>query len=233
MSSKPTVIYTAANLPQAHILRNLLEDLGIPATVTNDAVQQAIGDIPAGWSTAPRVVVAAEHAELARRVALEFEVPGHDSPRDDDVTGDPEDPVEPAGSPPQPPLLACPSCGSRRQTVCAYCGTSGDDFVPADSSGDRSGGTRHPWLICSTCEEPSMAQYERVCERCGYDYREGVERPLKGPALLSSWFGLALMLIGLAATVLLVIWQPTMACLLLLVIGLATMARWTLGGPTP
>ena len=41
------------------------------------------------------------------------------------------------------------------------------------------------------------------------------------------------MLIGLAATVLLVLWQPTMACLLLLIIGLATMARSALGGPTP
>jgi Putative prokaryotic signal transducing protein len=233
MSSKPTVIYTAANLPQAHILRNLLEDLGIPATVSNDAVQQAIGDIPAGWSTAPRVVVAEEHAELARRVALEFDAPGHDSPRDDDVTGDPEDTIESAGSPPQPPLLACPRCGSRRQAVCAYCGTSGDDFVAADSSDSRSAGTRRPWLICSTCEEPSAAQYERVCERCGHDYGEGADRPKKAPALLFSRFGLALMVIGLAATVLLVLWQPTMACLLLLVIGLATMARWALGGPTP
>jgi hypothetical protein len=233
MSSKPTVIYTAANLPQAHILRNLLVDLGIPATVTNDAVQQAIGDIPAGWSTAPRVVVAEEHAELARRVALEFDAPGRDSPREDDVTGDPEDIVESAGSPPRPPLLACPSCGSRRQAVCAYCGTSGDDFVPADSSDSRSAGARRPWLICSTCEEPFRAQYERVCERCGYDYREGAERPRKAPALLFSRFGLARTLIGLAATVLLVLWQPTMACLLLLIIGLATMARWSMGGPTP
>jgi len=32
MSSKPTVIYTAANLPQAHILRNLL-DFARPASV--------------------------------------------------------------------------------------------------------------------------------------------------------------------------------------------------------
>src|SRR6266700_1961909 len=115
MSSKPTVIYTAANLPQAHILRNLLEDLGIPATVTNDAVQQAVGDIPAGWATAPRVVVAEEHAELARRVALEFDAHGHESPRDDEVTEDSEETVEPGESPPQPPLLVCPSCGSRRQ----------------------------------------------------------------------------------------------------------------------
>src|SRR5437763_15608498 len=105
MSSKPTVIYTAANLPQAHILRNLLEDLGISARVINDAVQQAIGDIPAGWATAPRVVVAGEHAELARRVALEFDAHGHESPRDDEAIDSSEETVEPLESPPQPPLL--------------------------------------------------------------------------------------------------------------------------------
>jgi hypothetical protein len=234
MSSKPTVIYTAANLPQAHLLRNMLEDLGIPATVTNDAVQQAIGDIPAGWSTAPRVVVAEEHAELARRVAMEFDSPGRDRLQGDESADHAIDAAELVAGPPQPvPILACPSCGSRRQAVCAYCGTSGDDFISADSSGDRSSGAQRPWLICATCQEPFAAQYERVCERCGYDYREGAERPMKAPALLFSRFGLALMVIGLAATVLLVVWQPTMACLLLLVIGLATMARWALGGPTP
>ena len=56
---------------------------------------------------------------------------------------------------------------------------------------------------------------------------------LRTRRLSSSRFGLARMLIGLAATVLLVLWQPTMACLLLLIIGLATMARSALGGPTP
>jgi hypothetical protein len=233
MSSKPTVIYTAANLPQAHILRNLLEDLGIPATVTNDAVQQAIGDIPAGWSTAPRVVVAEEHAELARRVALEFDEPGRTPLRDDEATADADDAPEPvASSPRSSPPLACPACGRQRQAICAYCGTSGRDFALADPARDKSEGARRPWLICSTCEEPFAAQYERVCEHCGYDYREGAEGPAAGTALPFSLGGFARVLLGLAATVALVIWKPIMACLLLLVIVLATLARWTLGGPS-
>ena len=158
MSIKPTVIYTAANLPARHILRNLLEDLGIPSRVTNDAVQQAVGDIPAGWATAPRVVVAEEHAELARCVALEFDAHGHESPRDDEVTEESEQTVEPGESPQQQPLLACPSCGSGRQAVSAYCGTSGNDFISAESAGDRTGGSRGRWLTCSTCQEPFAAQ---------------------------------------------------------------------------
>jgi hypothetical protein len=176
--------------------------------------------------------VAEEHAELARRVAMEFDEPGRTPLRDDEATSDADDAAEAVAPSPRPsPPFACPSCGRQRQAVCAYCGTSGHDFSLADSSSDKSTAARRPWLICSTCEEPFAAQYERVCEHCGYDYREGAEGP--GAALPFSLGGFARVLLGLAATVALVIWKPTMACLLLLVIGLATMARWALGGPTP
>src|SRR5262245_66242676 len=72
MSSEPTVIYSAASIQQAHLLKGLLEEEGIAARVVNDAIQIAGGDLPLGWTDAARVVVAGRDALAARRLADEF-----------------------------------------------------------------------------------------------------------------------------------------------------------------
>jgi hypothetical protein len=59
-------IYRAANGPQAHMMKNFLRNAGIPAMVEGDMLQGGIGGVPVGWSTAPRVLVAAEHAAWAK-----------------------------------------------------------------------------------------------------------------------------------------------------------------------
>lgn len=59
-------IYRAANGPQTHVVRNFLQSAGIPAVIDGDLLQGGIGDLPAGWSTAPRVLVAAENAAWAK-----------------------------------------------------------------------------------------------------------------------------------------------------------------------
>ena len=115
MSGKQIVIYTAANLPEAHILRNTLDELGIHAAVINDAVQMAVGDLPAGWPTAPRVVVDEEQAELARRVALEFDAIGRASRQQAEDDDEPER----RGAAAAIAWPMCPNCGCRRQAVCA------------------------------------------------------------------------------------------------------------------
>jgi hypothetical protein len=64
--SEPVIVYRAANGPQAHVVRNFLQNAGIPALIDGDLLQGGIGDLPPGWSTAPRILVASEHAAWAR-----------------------------------------------------------------------------------------------------------------------------------------------------------------------
>ncbi|HEV3022391.1 MAG TPA: DUF2007 domain-containing protein, partial [Pirellulales bacterium] len=68
-----TVIYTAANVQQAHLLKNLLDEAGIPATVANEALQGAAGEVPLGWATSARVMVSDDRAAESRRIAEEFD----------------------------------------------------------------------------------------------------------------------------------------------------------------
>ncbi|HEV2969509.1 MAG TPA: DUF2007 domain-containing protein [Pirellulales bacterium] len=240
MSGKQIVIYTAASLPQAHVLRNVLEELGIPASITNDTIQFAVGDVPAGWPTSPRVVVDEQQAELARRVALEFDVAGRSSrlrdkgDDDSDSSADRETIAWPM----------CPKCGRRRVAICPFCGSTGDDIPPADLSyqaleehaddeGDtaalrldrQSTGTQRNWLLCPTCEEPFEAQYEHACRNCGHDFGDGIKRPDAPPALLFSPPRLAWFSACVAATVLLMLWKPVMGYVLVAVIVVATLVR--------
>src|SRR5688572_23151759 len=74
MPGEPTVIYSAANSQQAHLIKGLLEQQGIHAWVVNDAIQIAGGDLPLGWTAAARVVVSDENAQAARQFAEEFDL---------------------------------------------------------------------------------------------------------------------------------------------------------------
>jgi Putative prokaryotic signal transducing protein len=67
------VIYVAANAQQAQLLAGALEEEGITAFVSNAALQTALGGVPPGFDTAPRVLVDGVHAARAREIALEFE----------------------------------------------------------------------------------------------------------------------------------------------------------------
>jgi Putative prokaryotic signal transducing protein len=240
MSGKQIVICTAANLPQAHLLRNVLEELGIPASITNDAVQFAVGEAPAGWATAPRVVVDEQQAELARRVALEFEAAGRSSRLRDEIA----DETDSSAGRETVAWPVCPKCGRRRTAICPFCGSTGDDTPPADLSyqateehaGDEAAtaellpgrpsiGARRNWLLCPTCEEPFEAQYECACAKCGHDFGDGIKRPDAPPALLFSPPRLAWLSVGIAATALLMLWKPVMGCLLVAVIIVATLVR--------
>lgn len=64
-------IYRARGLPDAHVLRLRLEDLGIPVLIENELLQGVVGELPLGWPTAPRVLVPEDQAEAARAVIEE------------------------------------------------------------------------------------------------------------------------------------------------------------------
>lgn len=60
--------YRAAHPIQAHALRMALEEAGIRVIIENEALQGAIGDVPPGWSSAPRLMV--EESQLATARAI-------------------------------------------------------------------------------------------------------------------------------------------------------------------
>ena len=68
----PVEVYRARGLADAHTLRLLLETEGIPVWVDNELLQGALGDIPLGWATAPRILVRRSHAAAAQAVVERF-----------------------------------------------------------------------------------------------------------------------------------------------------------------
>ncbi|MBN2022395.1 MAG: DUF2007 domain-containing protein [Pirellulales bacterium] len=125
MTREPTVIYTAASMQQAHLLKNALSEVGIKAVVTNELLERGSGVDAMGWATLPRVMVDAADAPLARQIALDYERRGA-------VAGpSPADTAE--SSPAEPsPWPVCPRCGQPRTTRCVICHTTGSDFPRAD-----------------------------------------------------------------------------------------------------
>ena len=167
MEDELAVIYTAANAVQAHLLRNALVEEGIRAQVTNDALQVAGGELPLGWTIAPRVLVPREQEAEARRLAEQYDSMLSESR--EQATAEVEAPTVAA-------MPTCPSCGRLRTAICPFCQTSGKGFRAADAT-DRADGAGPMRLICPTCDEPFEDGYLRRCEWCGHDFGDGLETP--------------------------------------------------------
>ena len=60
--------YRASHPLQAHALRFALEEAGIRVVIENEALQDAIGDLPGGWSSAPRLMVEESQRAAAREI---------------------------------------------------------------------------------------------------------------------------------------------------------------------
>ncbi|MGH7135817.1 MAG: DUF2007 domain-containing protein, partial [Pirellulales bacterium] len=166
MLDELVVIYTAANAVQAHLLRNALTEAGIPAQVTNDALQVAGGELPLGWTIAPRVLVPREHEAEARRLAEQY---------DASLADNRQPPVAEDDAPPLTVPL-CPGCGRPRTAICPFCHTGGQGFCIPEANG-RAEGEEPAWLICPACDEPFQGGYLRRCEWCGHDFGDGLETP--------------------------------------------------------
>ncbi|MDB5310724.1 MAG: putative conserved integral rane protein [Gemmataceae bacterium] len=102
-------IYRAGGLPEAHALVLLLDGEGIPAWIDNELLQAALGDLPLGWATAPRVTVSRAQEAAARALLARFQKPPAGTPRGA-ATGD----------------LDCLACGATMGTAhaCPACGWS-------------------------------------------------------------------------------------------------------------
>ena len=66
-------VYRTQNGPQAHLLAMALSDEGIHAVVEGGPLQDGVGELPFGWSTAPRLLVAEADAQRARAILLRLE----------------------------------------------------------------------------------------------------------------------------------------------------------------
>jgi predicted RNA-binding Zn-ribbon protein involved in translation (DUF1610 family) len=165
MSRQPVVIYSAANTQQAHLLKGLLQQQGISAWVVNDAMQIAGGELPLGWTAAPRVVVAEQDALEGRRFAEEF-----DQQTAHDASADTEDAVALTEWAQWP---VCPACAERRSARCSVCGVSGTNFGLADVQQSAVG--EQVLLKCEACDDLFLPQWYRLCARCGHDFGDGIE----------------------------------------------------------
>lgn len=70
-------VFRPRNVPEAHVVRLRLEEAGIPVMVENEILQGVVGELPFGWPTAPRLLVAEEDVSTARELlrTLEAERP--------------------------------------------------------------------------------------------------------------------------------------------------------------
>jgi hypothetical protein len=167
MADELAVIYTAANAVQAHLLRNALAEVGIQAQVTNDVLQAAGGDLPLGWTIAPRVLVPREQEAEARRLAVQYDSSLSENREQTAAEVDDRFTVS---------MPTCPSCGRPRSAICPFCQTSGKGFGQVDPIGGTDG-EEPTRLICPICDEPFEGDYLRWCEGCGHDFGHGLETP--------------------------------------------------------
>jgi hypothetical protein len=190
MSTEPKVIYSAASIQQAYLLRGLLEEEGIRARVVNDAIQIAGGDLPLGWAAAARVVVPEHQAAQARAIAEDFDrqtaLPAIDENRDDPA------PTESTADWP-----ACPQCHTPRSAQCPICGTVAANFPLAEFQPETL--AERTLFLCRTCDDHMQPHWYRFCAGCNHDFGSGIEPappPSAGSGLSTSViFLLALLII--------------------------------------
>jgi hypothetical protein len=99
-------VYSAADITEAAFLRDLLEEAGIRTRVVGDSLQTAVGLLPPGEETAPRLWVFRADEGKAREMLADYERV-HRRPHPDD------DP--PAES------WQCPTCGETVETDFELC----------------------------------------------------------------------------------------------------------------
>ena len=132
--------YRAIHPAQAHALRFALEDAGIPVFIQNEALQDAIGDIPGGWSSAPRLMVEESQLAAAREIISQTDKSDSSS----------------VGLKPSETAIALSA---------AFVGIAGCALAPGTVDGPEITETTR-CLACDTI----MAEAESTCPACGWSY---------------------------------------------------------------
>jgi hypothetical protein len=98
-------VYRAKDAPAAHLLKSALEEAGISAIIEGELLQGALGEVPVGWSSSPRVLVNSGDAPGAREIIRQKEaVPADSSASLGDVCLS-------CGTPLGEEEETCPQCG--------------------------------------------------------------------------------------------------------------------------
>jgi Putative prokaryotic signal transducing protein len=125
MKQELITIYAAANITQANLLKNRLDEKGFHAQLTNETLFGGAGSELPGWNTLPRVMVPRQYAVAARKIAMEYDRQGATT-----VESQFDDPVhEKEMSQPWP---RCPKCDAPRIAVCPICHSTGTFFPESD-----------------------------------------------------------------------------------------------------
>lgn len=132
--------YRASHPLQAHALRIALEEAGIRVVIENEALQDAIGDLPGGWSSAPRLMVEESQLAAAREIL---------SQTDHSETAS-------VGLKPSETAIAL---------TAAFFGIAGCALAPGSvAEQEQVESTR-----CLACDA-IMADAESTCPKCGWSY---------------------------------------------------------------
>ena len=70
--SQPLEVYSAVDVPEAHLVQAVLLEAGIEARIVGEHLQNAVGDLPA-VSIAPRIWVHEQNFERAREVIMKWQ----------------------------------------------------------------------------------------------------------------------------------------------------------------
>jgi len=106
--SEPREVYSAADIQEAHIIKNALEEAGIEARVVGDHLQNAVGELPA-VTIAPRVWVNAENFDQARKMIAD-----HQARRQSSATPASKWKCAECGEPNEPSFEMCWNCQAAR-----------------------------------------------------------------------------------------------------------------------
>jgi len=68
LDPKYVEVYRARDLPEAHSIRLALEESGIRVQIEGELLQGAVGELPPGWMTAPRILVKKSQLLAAQKV---------------------------------------------------------------------------------------------------------------------------------------------------------------------
>ena len=119
-------VYRPKNLMQAHAIRMRLEDAGVEVRIEGELLQSAVGEIPLGWDTLPRILVDSSQLNQAQEIVNRSDARTVAEPIEDEADE----------------TTRCLACGREMadtETTCALCGWT---FLAKDA--DANGDSEHP-----------------------------------------------------------------------------------------
>ena len=126
MHDSPIVeLYSAADSAEAYTVKNLLEQQDISSRIVGEWLQNALGDIPLGTATAPRIWVSRDDAARAQEVLAEFLAIRHQAAPSDEEA-------------PRPNDWKCPGCGEEVTSDFDVCWNCEYDRVPHHPDAEAS-----------------------------------------------------------------------------------------------